>query len=319
MTKWSWKNSWSTVCCLPPALEHQPWFFSMSNKAATQHYLLVDTTPENLPYPTDATDRPMLLDSLTNFPPACGEICLCVLDQMVAKSTSCSRLTVTIHSLSNPRRGRGAGVQRRLFWLGQRQGNHTTLRCSVQMTTTRSSSAIFCCDYGWVLYYYLSFQTPVALCICVWTAHNLQQPRETDMIRKWCYTSIAPQPLHGYKNAEVRTTDTDIFMILLCHVHAIKQADCIPRYRVRETSPTNQPLWSRSRPWRRLMCGYCWNVYIQWRRLHQCIQREGERLDPWKSCRRNPGFIKRSCNSVPNSCARSWVRTRNSFPNLRLT
>ena len=55
-------------------------------------------------------------------------------------------------------------------------------------------------------------------------------------IREWCCTSIAQQLLYEYKNAIVRT---DISVILLYHAHAIKQADCIPWYRVRETSPTS--------------------------------------------------------------------------------
>ena len=41
------------------------------------------------------------------------------------RSNSYFRLRITIHSLSKPRRGWGAGVQRRLFWLDQRQRNHT--------------------------------------------------------------------------------------------------------------------------------------------------------------------------------------------------
>ena len=61
--------------------------------------------------------------TLTNLLPICGEI-------------------------SKHGRGWGARVQRRLFWLEQRQGNHTTLRCSVQMTTASSSSATSCCEYG---------------------------------------------------------------------------------------------------------------------------------------------------------------------------
>ncbi|KAK2183590.1 hypothetical protein NP493_304g07046 [Ridgeia piscesae] len=63
-------------------------YFSKLNKAATLHYHLEDITPEDLPYPKDALfiqDRTTLLHNLTNPPPTCGEICLHVLDQMVAK------------------------------------------------------------------------------------------------------------------------------------------------------------------------------------------------------------------------------------------
>jgi len=58
-----------------------------SNKAANLHYLLEDTTPEDLPYPKDAMfiqDGMALLHTFTNLPPTWGEICLHVLGQMVA-------------------------------------------------------------------------------------------------------------------------------------------------------------------------------------------------------------------------------------------
>ena len=51
-------------------------------------YLLEDATPEDLSYPKDALffqDGMALLHVLTNLPPTCGEICLRILDQMVAK------------------------------------------------------------------------------------------------------------------------------------------------------------------------------------------------------------------------------------------
>ena len=134
------------------------------------------------------------------------------------------------------------------------------------------------------IYFYLSFQTLVALWGVsdrgVWTAHDLQQPdTETDM--RWCCISITPQHMYGYKNAVVRTPNIDIFVILLCHAHAIKQAYCIPWYRVRETLATNQSLWCI--PWRRLLCDASWDVCIQWRRLHQCLQWEGGRWAPEKT------------------------------------
>ncbi|KAK1892128.1 NN'-diacetyllegionaminic acid synthase [Dissostichus eleginoides] len=85
------------------AFLHLPWdtsrvrlfeFFGVSlvcpylNKAALLHYILEDTTPKDLPYPKDALfiqDGMALLHVLTNLPPTCAEICLQVLDQMVAK------------------------------------------------------------------------------------------------------------------------------------------------------------------------------------------------------------------------------------------
>ena len=71
----------------PSALEHKRFFFKL-NKAATLHYHLEDITPEDLLYPKDALviqDCTTLLHNLTHFPPTCGQICLQVHDQMVAK------------------------------------------------------------------------------------------------------------------------------------------------------------------------------------------------------------------------------------------
>ncbi|KAK1891029.1 Arginine--tRNA ligase [Dissostichus eleginoides] len=74
-----------------PGKGHPPWdtrWVSKTNKAALLHYILEDTTPKDLPYPKDALfiqDGMALLHVLTNLPPTCGEICLQVLDQMVAK------------------------------------------------------------------------------------------------------------------------------------------------------------------------------------------------------------------------------------------
>ena len=73
---------------VPPSLGTPDGFFSKTNKATILHYLLEDITPENLPYPNDALfiqDGMALFHTLANLPPTCGEICLQVLDQMVAK------------------------------------------------------------------------------------------------------------------------------------------------------------------------------------------------------------------------------------------
>ena len=64
---------------VPPSLGTPDGFFSKTNKASILHYLLEDTTPEDLPYPKDALfiqDGMALLHTLANLPPTCGEICL---------------------------------------------------------------------------------------------------------------------------------------------------------------------------------------------------------------------------------------------------
>lgn len=73
---------------VPPSLGTPDGFFSKTNKATILHYLMEDVAPEELPYPKDALfiqDGMALLHVLTNLPPTCGEICLQILDQMVAK------------------------------------------------------------------------------------------------------------------------------------------------------------------------------------------------------------------------------------------
>ncbi len=73
---------------VPPSLATPDGFFAKTNKAAILHYLLEDATPEDLSYPKDALfiqDGMALLHVLTNLPPTCGEICLQILDQLVAK------------------------------------------------------------------------------------------------------------------------------------------------------------------------------------------------------------------------------------------
>ena len=73
---------------VPPSLATPDGFFANTNKAAILHYLVEDATPEDLSYPKEALfvqDGIALLHVLTNLPPTCGEICLQILDQMVAK------------------------------------------------------------------------------------------------------------------------------------------------------------------------------------------------------------------------------------------
>ena len=73
---------------VPPSLATPDGFFAKTNKAAILHYLLEHATPEDLSYHKDALfiqDGMALLHVLTNLPPTCGDICLQILDQMVAK------------------------------------------------------------------------------------------------------------------------------------------------------------------------------------------------------------------------------------------
>ena len=72
---------------VPHSLGTPDGFFAKTNKAAMMHFLLDNKTDE-VPYPKDAIfiqDGNALFHVLTNLPHTFGEICLQVLDQMVAK------------------------------------------------------------------------------------------------------------------------------------------------------------------------------------------------------------------------------------------
>ena len=74
---------------VPPSLGTQDGFFSKTNKAAMLHYLLEDIDSDELTYPRDALfiqDGMALLHGLKDLPPTFGDICLVLLDQMVAKN-----------------------------------------------------------------------------------------------------------------------------------------------------------------------------------------------------------------------------------------
>ena len=69
-----------------------------------------------MPYPTDALfiqDGNALFHAMTNLPPTFGDICLHVLDQMIAKKTSSSPLILTIKdSIKAQERSRRGSCQR---------------------------------------------------------------------------------------------------------------------------------------------------------------------------------------------------------------
>ncbi|XP_068248000.1 uncharacterized protein [Palaemon carinicauda] len=73
---------------VPPSIGTSDGFFAKTNKATILHYLMEEFNQDELPYPKDALfiqDGMALLHVLSNLPPTCGEICLQILDQMIAK------------------------------------------------------------------------------------------------------------------------------------------------------------------------------------------------------------------------------------------
>ncbi|KAL7385243.1 hypothetical protein ABVT39_018114 [Epinephelus coioides] len=81
---------------VPHALGSPDGYFAKTNKATILYYLLEDRNDE-ISYPKDALfiqDGNALFHMMTKLPPTCGEICMELLDQMIAKhhfvfSTDC--------------------------------------------------------------------------------------------------------------------------------------------------------------------------------------------------------------------------------------
>ena len=72
---------------VPQCLGTPDGFFAKTNKATMLHHILDERTDE-IPYPKDAffiQDGNALFYALLNLPPMMGDICLQILDQMLAK------------------------------------------------------------------------------------------------------------------------------------------------------------------------------------------------------------------------------------------
>ncbi|XP_068200377.1 uncharacterized protein [Palaemon carinicauda] len=100
---------------VPPSIGTSDGFFAKTNKATILHYLMEEFNQDELPYPKDALfiqDGMALLHVLSNLPPTCGEICLQILDQMIAKKhflfSTDSYFPGSIKAQERLRRGIGA-------------------------------------------------------------------------------------------------------------------------------------------------------------------------------------------------------------------
>uniref|UniRef100_UPI00358FA4EE uncharacterized protein isoform X1 n=1 Tax=Myxine glutinosa TaxID=7769 RepID=UPI00358FA4EE len=223
---------------VPPSLGTPDGFFSKTNKASILHYLLEDTIPEDPPYPKDALfiqDGMVLLHTLANLPPTCGEICLQVLDQMVAKKhflfSTDSYHPESIKAQERLRRGSSEKIIL--------AGPVTRKPCDFKMFLADDNKKQIC---QLLLRVWSDQQaasklerTEMAVLIVEGRAHQLVssngkvEVRELPTIysnQEETDTRVVLYLHHaaalGYKNAVVRTPDTDIFMILLHHAHAIK-------------------------------------------------------------------------------------------------
>uniref|UniRef100_UPI00358F4B42 putative helicase MOV-10 n=1 Tax=Myxine glutinosa TaxID=7769 RepID=UPI00358F4B42 len=228
---------------VPPSLGTPDGFFRKTKKAAMMNYLLKNTT-RSLPYPEDALfiqDGMALLHVLRNLPPTLGEICLQVLDQMVAKKhflfSTDSYHPESIKAKERLRRQlekkdssemiiiAGPATRRPDDFKGflANDDNKKQL-CQLLLQVWSSQQAVSTLE-----------RTDMAVLIVEGEAHQLISSNGKVEVRE--LTTICSDQeetdtrvvlyLHhaaalGYKNAVVKTTDTDIFMILLYHAHTIK-------------------------------------------------------------------------------------------------
>uniref|UniRef100_UPI00358E214A uncharacterized protein n=1 Tax=Myxine glutinosa TaxID=7769 RepID=UPI00358E214A len=214
-------------------------FFCKTNKASILHYLLEDTTPQDLQYPKDALfiqDGMALLHTLANLPPTCGEICLQVLDQMVAKQhflfSTDSYHPESIKAQERLRRGSSekiilAGPATRKpydFKMFLANDDNKKQMCQLLLKVWSGQEAATRLE-----------RTEMAVLIVEGKAHQLAstngkvEVRELPTIysnQEETDTRVVLYLHHaatiGYKNAVVRTPDTDILLILLHHAHNIK-------------------------------------------------------------------------------------------------
>uniref|UniRef100_UPI00358FA82B uncharacterized protein n=1 Tax=Myxine glutinosa TaxID=7769 RepID=UPI00358FA82B len=224
---------------VPPSLGTPDGFFCKTNKASILHYLLEDTTPQDLQYPKDALfiqDGMALLHTLANLPPTCGEICLQVLDQMVAKQhflfSTDSYHPESIKAQERLRRGSSekiilAGPATRKpydFKMFLANDDNKKQMCQLLLKVWSGQEAATRLE-----------RTEMAVLIVEGKAHQLAstngkvEVRELPTIysnQEETDTRVVLYLHHaatiGYKNAVVRTPDTDILLILLHHAHNIK-------------------------------------------------------------------------------------------------
>ena len=111
----------------------------------------INHTPEEGVVPANSMyiqDGNALFHALKNLPPTFGEICLKVLDQMVAKTNLSFPLTPTIPTQSNHKNDFVVVSPSAISLMGRRQGNLLTSSCSLQTKTINCSSASYYYECG---------------------------------------------------------------------------------------------------------------------------------------------------------------------------
>ncbi|XP_072029165.1 uncharacterized protein [Amphiura filiformis] len=221
---------------VPHSLGTADGFFNKTNKATILHFLMEDG-PEDVPYPEDALyiqDGNALFHALMNIPPTFGQICLQVLDQMVAKKfvfSTDSYLEDSIKAQERLRRGvsqryivEGPATRKpydyKLFLTND--ANKTQL-CKLLLRVWDSQAAASRLEKSGTAVVVVegkAYQLDSSNGnVTSREIHELESNQEETDTRVVLYLKYAAKM--GYKSAVVRTPDTDIFFILLHHANSI--------------------------------------------------------------------------------------------------
>ncbi|XP_068234228.1 uncharacterized protein [Palaemon carinicauda] len=222
---------------VPLSLGTADGFFNKTNKAALLHFF-TDDSHGDIPYPKGALhiqDGNTLFHALTNISPTFGEICLQVLDQMVAKKdfifSTDSYHADSIKAQERLRRGssqryliQGPGTRKpNDFKLFPANDHYKTQLCVLLFKVWSSNDAasrMEHCGTALVVVNGKAYQLQSSDGdVAPQEVHELTSNQEETDTRIVLYLKYAAKL--GYKSAVVRTPDTDIFVILLFHYNTI--------------------------------------------------------------------------------------------------
>ncbi|XP_063959228.1 uncharacterized protein LOC135154916 [Lytechinus pictus] len=222
---------------VPHSLGTPDGFFNKTNKASMLHFLMEDA-PEDVPYPEDALyiqDGNALFHALENLPPTFGQICLQVLDQMVAKKNFVfSTDSYHVDSIKSQERLRRGFSQRFIvegpatrkpsdFKLFLANEENKTQLCKLMLRVWGSQAATSRLEKSGTAVVVVegkAYQLDTSDGnVTPHEIHELESNQEETDTRVVLYLKYAAKL--GYKSAVVRTPDTDIFLILLHYAQSI--------------------------------------------------------------------------------------------------
>ena len=220
---------------VPHALGTPDGFFAKTNKATMLHFIMADSTHDT-EYPDNAffiQDGNALFHTLTSLPSNFGELSSLILDQMMFKRNFVFS-TDSYHDNSiktQERRRRGQSEQLILdgpstkipkdFKLFLTNEMNKKQLCNLLIKTwsdIRSYSSLKNCETAILIVdgkaYSFKASDDRITCNEIFSMNSNQEETDTRVV---LYIDYAQKC--GFKNAVIRTPDTDIFFILLFHAH----------------------------------------------------------------------------------------------------